>query len=231
MGSLLSQLGGRSIHVPTSFGLLRGRLIDQGEHRILAIERHLSGHRSPPHQVNYRAMALGLKALGARHCLATAAVGALHPALTIGSFAVCTDFIDLTGRNLTLFETSAQHRDFSQPMGSAAQKALLAATGATCLSSQPSTTYVATSGPRYETPAEVSFARQIGGDVIGMTAASEAVVMREAGIDYACLAIVTNLAAGIGKSELSHGDVKQVMERSGAAAVKILLEAVNLLWV
>ena len=60
-----------------------------------------------------------------------------------------------------------------------------------------------------------------------MTAASEAVVMKEAGIDYACLAIVTNLAAGLAGAELSHVDVVEEMGKAGEQAVGLLLEAVR----
>jgi 5'-methylthioadenosine phosphorylase len=47
--------------------------------------------------------------------------------------------------------------------------------------------------------------------------------MRESGINYACLAIVTNLAAGISEIELSHQEVEDEMNRSGSKAVQILL--------
>jgi 5'-methylthioadenosine phosphorylase len=63
-----------------------------------------------------------------------------------------------------------------------------------------------------------------------MTAASEAVVMREAKIGYGCLAIVTNLAAGMSTEKLDHElDVLAEMDRSGQRAVEILLRAADLL--
>jgi 5'-methylthioadenosine phosphorylase len=205
-------------------------LLDNGGHTILLVERHDAGHKYPPHRVNYRAIALGLKAAGATCCLATAAVGSLQPNWGPGSMAVCADFIDLTGRNQTLFDRQVEHRDFSIPMGQAAQCALRVAAARLSPQAHPAATYICANGPRYETPAEVAFARQIGGDVVGMTAASEAVAMGEAGIDYGCLAIVTNLASGIGNTPLSHAEVLQEMDRSGELAVKILLDAVGLLW-
>jgi 5'-methylthioadenosine phosphorylase len=56
-----------------------------------------------------------------------------------------------------------------------------------------------------------------------MTMASEAVVMRELGIDYGCLAIVTNYAAGITDQKPAHKDVSQVAESVAPQAVATLL--------
>ena len=84
-------------------------------------------------------------------------------------------------------------------------------------------------GPRFETPFEIQLYAGWGGGVVGMTAASEALAMTEAGIDYACLAIVTNFAAGISETPLSHAEVSAAMEEHGARAVGILLEAATCL--
>jgi 5'-methylthioadenosine phosphorylase len=66
-------------------------------------------------------------------------------------------------------------------------------------------------------------------DVVGMTASSEAILMREAEVDYACLAIVTNLASGISATPLDHQEVVDEMLRSGERAVNLLLAAARLL--
>ena len=83
--------------------------------------------------------------------------------------------------------------------------------------------YACTNGPRYETPAEVRALRTLGADVVGMTMASEAVVMREKGIEYGCLAIVSNFAAGVSESPLSHDEVVAEVTRMSAEAVNVLL--------
>ncbi|MGO1508125.1 MAG: purine-nucleoside phosphorylase [Microbacteriaceae bacterium] len=62
-------------------------------------------------------------------------------------------------------------------------------------------------GPHYETPAEVQMARRIGGDIVGMSTALEAIAAREAGMEILGFSLVTNLAAGIQKTPLSHGEV------------------------
>lgn len=225
VGDRLALLGDKAIHVPTSHGLLKGTLAEIDGQTILLIARHSLGHKTPPSQVNYLAMAEGLKRLGAKHCLATAAVGGLTDVLSPGSFCVCTDFIDLTGRNETLFANTVRHTDFSIPMGGKSREALTASCKAASLEIPGHATYVCTNGPRYETPAEVSSYAGMGGHVVGMTAASEAIAMHEAGIDYGCLAIVTNFGSGICPTPLAHEDVTAQMIKSGETAVRILLDA------
>lgn len=229
IGDRLESLGGESCVVPTSEGSLRGKLLDLDGIKVFLIQRHSSGHKVPPHKVNYKAMALGLRQLGAKRCFATAAVGSLRPEWGPGTLGVCSDFIDLSSRNLTLFERTVEHRDFSHPMGEKARRSLLDAALNFRPDFQQGVNYVCLNGPRYESPAEIRYAQRLGGDVVGMTAASEAIVMGEAGIDYACLAIVTNLAAGISETKLDHREVVDEMGRSGEAAVKILLSAARAL--
>ncbi|MCU1442222.1 MAG: purine-nucleoside phosphorylase [Cryobacterium sp.] len=62
-------------------------------------------------------------------------------------------------------------------------------------------------GPHYETPAEVQMAKAIGGHIVGMSTALEAIAARQAGMEILGLSLVTNLAAGIQKSPLSHAEV------------------------
>ncbi|MGW9628658.1 purine-nucleoside phosphorylase [Microbacterium sp. NPDC055521] len=62
-------------------------------------------------------------------------------------------------------------------------------------------------GPHYETPAEVQMAKAIGGHIVGMSTALEAIAAREAGMEILGLSLVTNLAAGIQKTPLSHEEV------------------------
>lgn len=64
-------------------------------------------------------------------------------------------------------------------------------------------------GPHYETPAEVQMAKTIGGDIVGMSTALEAIAAREAGMEVLGMSLITNLAAGIQKTPLSHEEVIQ----------------------
>ncbi len=62
-------------------------------------------------------------------------------------------------------------------------------------------------GPHYETPAEVQMAKHIGGHIVGMSTALEAIAAREAGMEILGFSLITNLAAGIQKTPLSHAEV------------------------
>jgi purine-nucleoside phosphorylase len=66
--------------------------------------------------------------------------------------------------------------------------------------------YVQFRGPHYETPAEVQMAGRMGGHIVGMSTALEAIAAREAGMDVIGFSLITNLAAGLGEP-LSHAEV------------------------
>ncbi|MGO4299167.1 purine-nucleoside phosphorylase [Leifsonia sp. RAF41] len=62
-------------------------------------------------------------------------------------------------------------------------------------------------GPHYETPAEVQMAKAVGGHIVGMSTALEAIAARQAGMEILGMSLITNLAAGIQKTPLSHQEV------------------------
>lgn len=78
--------------------------------------------------------------------------------------------------------------------------------------------YVQFRGPHYETPAEVQMAKTIGGHIIGMSTALEAIAARQAGMEVLGMSLVTNLAAGIQQTPLSHGEVLE----AGRAAEPVI---------
>lgn len=67
--------------------------------------------------------------------------------------------------------------------------------------------YVQFPGPHYETPAEVRMARTMGGDIVGMSTALEAIAARAAGMQVLGMSLITNLAAGIQDTPLNHEEV------------------------
>ncbi|MDN5790555.1 MAG: purine-nucleoside phosphorylase [Micrococcales bacterium] len=75
--------------------------------------------------------------------------------------------------------------------------------------------YVQFPGPHYETPAEVRMAKVLGGDLVGMSTALEAIAARQSGLDVLGISLVTNLAAGISDHPLRHDEV---LEAGRAAA-------------
>jgi len=78
--------------------------------------------------------------------------------------------------------------------------------------------YVQFRGPHYETPAEVQMAKTIGGHIVGMSTALEAIAARQAGMEVLGMSLITNLAAGIQQTPLSHGEVLE----AGRAAEPVI---------
>lgn len=223
IGEKLMAMDGDPIRIETKFGPVEGKQVKHSGRTLLLMQRHSGGHKVPPHKVNYRAMAVALQTVGARACFASAAVGSLRPDWKPGTLAICTDMIDLTYRRLTLFDDEVQHTDMSEPFP--ASSVLKAACESLDQEIEEKATYVGLDGPRYESPAEVRYLGQIGGDVVGMTATSEAIVFREAGVPYACLAVVTNLGTGLSSSQLHHGEVTDIMKNVGPTVLEILMKA------
>ena len=81
-------------------------------------------------------------------------------------------------------------------------------------------------GPHYETPAEVQMAKAIGGHIVGMSTALEAIAARQAGMEVLGMSLITNLAAGIQKTPLSHEEVIQAGKDAEAKISALLAQIV-----
>lgn len=90
----------------------------------------------------------------------------------------------------------------------------------------PEGVYVQFPGPQYETPAEVRMARAIGGDLVGMSTALEAIAAREAGLEVLGISLATNLAAGISGAPLEHAEVLQTGRDAAARMGRLLAQVV-----
>lgn len=168
-----------------------------------------------------------MRDLAAPAVFSTGAVGSLREHLPPGSLVVCSDVLDFTSRRVTLYERDVIHTDMTTPFDSSLRRALLSGARREGIEVVDGGVYVCANGPRYETPAEIAFYRSAGGDIIGMTVGSEAIVMREAGVPYACIAGVTNLAAGLSGSSLDHEEVSQAMEALSDQMIRVMLAAID----
>lgn len=82
-------------------------------------------------------------------------------------------------------------------------------------------------GPQYETPAEVRMAAALGGDIVGMSTVLEAIAAREAGLEILGLSLITNQAAGISPTALSHEEVLAAADEAGPVISRLLAQIVN----
>ncbi|TMN16134.1 S-methyl-5'-thioinosine phosphorylase [Pseudoxanthomonas sp. X-1] len=193
-------------HVDTPYGAPSGpvRVGTVLGRRVAFLARHGEGHSLPPHKVNYRANLAALKQLGAMRVLALNTVGGITERFGPRVLACPDQLIDYTwGRISTLCEEGGQvlHVDFGDPYTPMLRHKVLAAARVTGVKVVDGGCYGATQGPRLETKAEIARMKRDGCDLVGMTGMPEAGLARELGLDYACLAIVANWAAGCGTGE------------------------------
>jgi 5'-methylthioadenosine phosphorylase len=222
----------RSISARTEYGepsapLTLGRL---GGCEVLFLARHGEGHSIPPHQVNYRANIRALRDAGAKRIVSVATVGGIRREFGPGSLVVPRQIIDYTwGRPSTFFEgpgTKVTHIDFTEPYSAALRAAILAAARACGEAVADGGCYGTTQGPRLETAAEIVRMERDGADLVGMTAMPEAALAREAGLEYAAIAVVVNHAAGKGDSALAVSfAAMEAVQRQAMARVLRILEA------
>ena len=197
--------------------------------RMAFLARHGEGHSVPPHRINYRANLQRLKDLGVRRVLAINAVGGITDAYGPRVVACPDQIIDYTwGRISTICEepgTEVLHVDFGDPYTESLRREVLAAAQRSGVPMVDGGCYGATQGPRLETKAEIARMRRDGCDLVGMTGMPEAGLAREMGLDYACLAIVANWAAGCGDAaEITLAEVLANVE-AATASLPALLDA------
>ena len=147
---------------------------------------------------------------GCRAIVLTNGCGGLKETWTPGTPVLIADHINLTGRSPIVGATFVDLTD----LYSSRLRAM-------CREVDPSLdegVYVQFPGPHYETPAEVRMAGIVGGDLVGMSTALEAIAAREAGMEVLGISLVTNLAAGISDQPLDHAEV---LEAGRAAASRM----------
>lgn len=88
-------------------------------------------------------------------------------------------------------------------------------------------TYVQTSGPQYESIAEVEMLRGLGADAVGMSTSVEAVAAKHLGLRVCGVSCITNMAGGTADRPLTHEEVKETADRSAADFKKLVKESIS----
>lgn len=200
---------------------------------LVFLPRHGEGHSLPPHAVNYRANLWALKQAGVNKLIAVNAVGGIGAEMAPRSLAVPRQLIDYSsGREHSFFDGrdgKVQHVDFSEPYSAGLRERLLRAGEQLGLSLLDTGTYGCTNGPRFETAAEIERMRRDGCSMVGMTGMPEAGLARELDIEYACVAMSVNWAAGVAQGEISMAEIMANLEHGVAALRPLLLAAARLM--
>jgi len=130
------------------------------------------------------------------------AVGGIRDDLGPRVLAVPDQLIDYTtGRVSSFCDAEGEavlHAEFGEPYTESLRRGLVDAAHRARIGVVAGGCYGATQGPRLETRAEIARMRRDGCDLVGMTGMPEAALARERGMDYACIAVVANWAAGCG---------------------------------
>ncbi len=189
-------------------GSLRSVLLPSGRRALVigARTHYYEGHgvRRVVHSVRTAA------ATGARTMILTNGAGGIKEHWTPGTPVLISDHINLTADSPLEGATFIDLTDL--------YSARLRAIAHEVEPDLDEGVYCQFRGPHYETPAEVQMAKAIGGHIVGMSTALEAIAAREAGMEVLGMSLITNLAAGIQKTPLSH---EEVIEAGRAAEGRI----------
>lgn len=187
--------------IDTPYGQAQVFLSEDPSLDLVFLARHGLQHTTPPHMINYMANIKALQMLGVRQVLAAYAVGSINTEIPPLGMALVTDFLDFThSRPLSFYnggESGLAHTRMDHPFCPELGKKLLELAPAFDLDLRKESVYVATNGPRFETPAEIRMYRKLGGDVVGMTCVPEVVLAKELRLHFAAVALSINWATGI----------------------------------
>ncbi|CAN5276411.1 purine-nucleoside phosphorylase [soil metagenome] len=199
-------------------GTLRSILLPNGKRALVigARTHYYEGHgvRRVVHSVRTAA------ATGATTMILTNGAGGIKETWKPGTPVLISDHINLTADSPLEGATFIDLTDL--------YSSRLRAIARTVDGSLDEGVYCQFRGPHYETPAEVQMAKAIGGHIVGMSTALEAIAARQAGMEILGMSLITNLAAGIQKTPLSHEEViqagKDAEVRLGGLLAQIVAE-------
>jgi purine-nucleoside phosphorylase len=166
--------------------------------------------------------------LGAKVLVVTNAAGGLDPQISPGSLLVIEDHLNLTGRNCLVGPNAEALGPRFPDMSEAYDRELIwlahevaEAQGLTLAQG----VYAGVLGPSYETPAEVRMLRMLGASAVGMSTVQEVIAARHMGARVLGLSCITNLAAGLSPTPLTHVEVERTA-RASAQALTALVRGV-----
>jgi 5'-methylthioadenosine phosphorylase len=177
---------------------------------------------------------------GVSKIIATSAVGSIQDYLP-GDLVLLEQFIDFVSPPMTFFDgkftlkfsdekikAGVIHTDLTVPYCPVLREEILTAGRELQIPVKTGGRYVITHGPRFETPAEINIMREQNlGNLVGMTNPPEAILARELEIHYACIALVTNYAAGQSKELLSHSEVTKIFNSKKKILQQLILQTLK----
>lgn len=171
-----------------------------------------------------------MKLMGAKVLFLTNAAGGINRSFNAGDFMLITDQISMSvpspliGENID--ELGVRFPDMSEVYSRRLRKIIenAAVTAGVPLRRG---VYIQTTGPQYETPAEIRAYERLGADAVGMSTAIEAIAARHAGMEICGISCISNLAAGISVNPLTHAEVQETADRVAPLFKKLVTQAIN----
>ena len=171
-----------------------------------------------------------MKLMGAKTLFLTNAAGGINPTFKAGDLMQICDHIiynvpsPLIGANID--ELGVRFPDMSEIYSKRLRK-LVEEAAAEVNVPLKSGVYIQTSGPNYETPAEIRAFGRMGADAVGMSTAVEAVAARHCGMEVLGISCISNLAAGISPEKLSHKEVQETADKTAPMFRKLVTKAIE----
>jgi purine-nucleoside phosphorylase len=166
-----------------------------------------------------------LQRLGVRTLILTSATGGIQAGLRPGDIVGLTDHLNILGLNPLRGPNDdrlgTRFPDMTE-VYSARLRALAAEAAERLGFRLAEGVYACMPGPCYETPAEVRMLRSLGAGVVGMSTVPEAIAARHAGMDVLALAVVSNAAAGISQTPITHAEVLEAGRTAGPRLASLI---------
>ena len=171
-----------------------------------------------------------MKLMGAKVLFLTNAAGGINRSFNAGDFMLITDQISMSvpspliGENID--ELGVRFPDMSEVYSRRLRK-IIENSAVTAGVPLRRGVYIQTTGPQYETPAEIRAYERLGADAVGMSTAIEAIAARHAGMEICGISCISNLAAGISVNPLTHAEVQETADRVAPLFKKLVTQAIK----
>ena len=167
-----------------------------------------------------------MKKLGVKTLILTNAAGAVNKSFRPADLMVITDHINFMGTNPLIGRNDENFGVRFPDMSEVYSKNLIKivdVVGRLLKLDLKHGVYMATTGPSYETPAEIKMARFMGADAIGMSTVPEAIVANYCGIEVIGISCISNYATGVSTKKLSHEEVIETTDKVKAKFKELVL--------
>lgn len=171
-----------------------------------------------------------MKMLGIKNLILTNAAGGVNKSFNVGDLMLIDDHINFLGDNpligKNIDELGPRFCDMSYAYAPGLKQIALEASKETGVELKRGT-YLATTGPSFETPAEIRMFRTLGADAVGMSTVPEVIVASHAKLNVLAISLITNMAAGILDQILTEEEVLEIGSMKGKDLQRLVMSIIK----